>query len=313
MMVGAALGVGVAIVGVAAGAGTTPMLQEVFLGRCAWAMSSKGKTGQAETLAKCTALWNTFEALTAHTPLNSPTWSRNGSSFDSFFRLSNFSTPKDKAIFWSGTEHRVHEVSPVYDWPTGNQRRFWTMEDTIGGSIANGLRWCGGPDGYDYDSCPAWPETRGTDSFWAGASTAFAKGVSGAAFAMVRGVEERSDCNPDKGSCDPGRPAFRDTSFFATYELPNLSPERVTNFTVLLIHNTKMPHETCTDPASSVVKNRMLERIAAQLRRPSHAVRCVDDLNEIRRIVCADEQADGEGRAPLAACMFVGDEGSAAV
>ena len=66
-------------------------------------------------------------------------------------------------------------------------------------------------------------------------------------------------------------------------------------------------------PASKALKMNMLERTAAQLRRPSHAVRCVDDLNEIRRIVCADEQADGEGRAPLAACMFVGDEGSAAV
>lgn len=83
-------------------------------------------------------------------------------------------------------------------------------------------------DGIDYTSqclCSV------TTAFWAQFSTEFALAASGTVFYLSYGEK-------------PGG-TFQSSSFFATYELPNMSPPRVTEVVILNVHR-KGQGTTCT-------------------------------------------------------------------
>ncbi|XP_045202535.2 ADP-ribosyl cyclase/cyclic ADP-ribose hydrolase-like [Mercenaria mercenaria] len=115
-------------------------------------------------------------------------------------------------LFYSGTSGVAHEFS--------NQgRRFVTLEDTRIGYLVDGLNWCGVAchrsnktcDGINYKECPHWSELpeAAAEAFWGGASAKLARSAVGEARVMIT-------------STNPEKPAYRENSFFAKFELQSM-------------------------------------------------------------------------------------------
>lgn len=73
--------------------------------------------------------------------------------FNSFFEQTNFMSPRDNALFWSGNKDFANRLSQ-------DGSKFTTLEETSTGFVLNGLNWCGSryvegvPPSFDYvNSC----------------------------------------------------------------------------------------------------------------------------------------------------------------
>ncbi|CAH1249051.1 BST1 [Branchiostoma lanceolatum] len=238
--------------------GTTPHLQEIFLGRC-WGFQ---QLWQVSPEVNCTDLWDKFfGAFSYREPCDVM-----ASSYDPFFQASTFETPVNKTMFWSGTNVLAHAYSD-------EGHRYRTLEDTLPGHILNGLQWCGSPraPGFNDTVCPQC-ENR---PFWPEASKFFAQRARGDVFVMLNGTRRDASGNPED--------AFRTTSIFARVELPSLNKNAISTIHVWVIHDLDSD-----PPYSESCGKGSLSQLEQILSYDGFHVICQDDPPSLRHQQCVD-------------------------
>ncbi|XP_075922478.1 ADP-ribosyl cyclase/cyclic ADP-ribose hydrolase 2-like isoform X2 [Petromyzon marinus] len=172
--------------------GTTRDLKKIFVGRC---YDYIRVINPALRDKNCEQMWEAFyNGFKGKQPCEVTM-----DSYNQFVALASHPLPKDKEIFWSGTNALVHKYSGA---------RLLTLEDSLAGYIANNLNWCpiaGNPD-LDYTSCPGYSEcdNNAVKSFWIMASKSFAQNVRGVVRVMLNGSREGGAFYSGRESCGVG-------------------------------------------------------------------------------------------------------------
>jgi len=277
---------------------TTPHLREIVVGRCSEAIivNTDVMTNVSSTAVDCARIYENFASVWVSKASSSVSLA----DFEPFFNeLPNelLMAPRDKSLFWSNTDRVAHVLSNNFP------QNFVTLEDTVLGRALNRLTFCGctGEDnstsldcvnGVDYkELCPfgqvlSSNETLGAMvSFWAQSSRRFAANARGDVHVLL--------------SAHHGT-AYKTASFFAGFELPNLSTPNITSLQILLLKNDSIG-ETCT--SGSILK--LKEDVKRRFEETGVAlppITCVDDYATLKYIVCADTPESKE-------CAFVTLEG----
>ncbi|XP_042792786.1 ADP-ribosyl cyclase/cyclic ADP-ribose hydrolase 1 isoform X3 [Panthera leo] len=124
------------------GAGTTAHFYEIILGRCyTYTQIVRPELGHKDCQKIGKAFTNAF--------LSKDPCGSTEQDYQPLMELTNQTVPCDKTLLWSKTNELVHE----YAWV---QRELFTLENTLLGYMADGLRWCGdlGSSEMNYQSCP---------------------------------------------------------------------------------------------------------------------------------------------------------------
>ncbi|CAI5672761.1 unnamed protein product [Oreochromis niloticus] len=142
-------------------------------------------------------------------------------------------------MFWSDMKDVVHGLTAK------RKDCFVTLEDTLLGSILDGLMWCGkeGKNGTFSNGCPEWSECENNPvrSFWRSASVAYADAACGDVTAMLSG----STTTP-----------FDPTSIFASIEVMRLKALRVSSLNVVMALK-KNAKSDCTNASLKKLQNQL--------------------------------------------------------
>ncbi|XP_035854135.1 ADP-ribosyl cyclase/cyclic ADP-ribose hydrolase 1-like [Sander lucioperca] len=192
----------------------TDTLKETFIARC---KEFKG--------SDCEKIWGAFEqAYVGRDPCKVPT-----EAYDPFIAAADFKPACNRLMFWSKTKDVVH------DFTEKKRDCFLTVEDTVLGSVLNGLTWCGkeGSTKTFTTDCPGWRdcENNTVRSFWNRVSAAFADAACGDVTAMLNG--------------DIATP-FNPNSIFASIEVKRFDSSRVKSLNVVLV-TEKSAVTNCTN------------------------------------------------------------------
>lgn len=202
-------------------------LQPVFLSRC-----------EKFEGYDCQKIWDTFQqAYVNKDPCKVPM-----EAYDSLITAAPFKPACNRMMFWSKTKDVVHEFTDKRDC-------FVTLEDTLLGSVLDGLTWCGkeGSSETFTTDCPGWTdcENNTVRSFWNRISAAYADVACGDVTAMLNG----SITVP-----------FSPTSIFASIEVKGFNASRVRNLNVVLV--TEEKHVTnCTNASLKDLQEELAEGI----------------------------------------------------
>ncbi|KAM3593925.1 uncharacterized protein V6R79_025865 [Siganus canaliculatus] len=176
--------------------------QHIFIDRC-----------QKFSGYDCQKVWSAFEqAYVGRDPCQVPM-----EAYDPFIAATPFNPACSNMMFWSKTKDLVHDFTEKTDC-------FVTLEDTLLGSVVDGLTWCGkqGSDETFTTDCPGWTDcvNNTVRSFWNRASAAFAEHACGNVTSMLNG----SIATP-----------FSADSIFASIEVKRFSAAKVKNVNVVLV------------------------------------------------------------------------------
>ncbi|KAM3860356.1 ADP-ribosyl cyclase/cyclic ADP-ribose hydrolase 1-like [Diretmus argenteus] len=183
---------------------TTDQFKPTFIARCE---EFKGKRNG------CQNIWTVFEqAYVGKDPCNVPM-----EAYNELISTAPFESTCNRMMFWSKTKDLVHDFTEKRDC-------FVTLEDTLLGSVLDGLTWCGkeGSSETFTTGCPEWSdcENNPVRSFWNRASAAFADVACGDVTAMLNG----SIATP-----------FSPTSIFGSIEVKRFNSTRIKNLNVVLV------------------------------------------------------------------------------
>ncbi|GFN85020.1 ADP-ribosyl cyclase 1 [Plakobranchus ocellatus] len=251
--------------------GTTGNICHVFKGRCWDYEVTRYLTDLPRVETNCGKLWKLFtKAFSYKSPCDVQL-----ENYQPFLEAASQNLPENKVLFWSGVFSLAHKL--------GNDgQEYVTLEDTLVGYLANSITWCGqsSEPGMNYTRCPSWDDCplEAAESFWAGASTAFARGARGQVLLMLDGS-------------NPAKPAYRRDSFFGKYELPNLSQD-VTSVYVIVSHVLDKPKlELCGSGSLQSLEADVIER--------GFFYTCVDDPLAVRHLLCSQNPQSRECQAIL--------------
>ncbi|EDV29267.1 expressed hypothetical protein [Trichoplax adhaerens] len=229
--------------------GSTARIQEIFIGRC----SEYQAVNKLQRQVDCIHVWNQFSRVFA---FKEPC-AVNASEYDNFIK-------EVSSVFWSGTYSFAH----LYIRAVKNLE---TLENTFPGYLVNSLSWCGqlALPGINYNDChdPQHCNNKNSGIFWSKMSTWFAQGSSG----TVRVLLNSSRI-----------PAFAPYSFFARYELPNLSPSKVNKIEIIVVHDLDMKvnqSERCGAGSIKTLQDLIQQR--------NIAWSCSDNPSSVQDILCA--------------------------
>ncbi|KAM9712273.1 ADP-ribosyl cyclase/cyclic ADP-ribose hydrolase 1-like isoform 2-T2 [Menidia menidia] len=194
---------------------------------------------------KCEQLWDAFQnAYVKKDHCKVPM-----EAYDLLMTLAPIEPLQDKAMFWSKTKDVVHDF-------TGKTDCFVTVEDSLLGSVLDGLTWCGkeGSSETLTTGCPDWNKcpNNTVSSFWKRISTAFADAAKGDVTVMLNG----SITKP-----------FDDKSIFASVEVERLKSPRIKNLKVVLVADKK---------AGTKCKNGSLKTLQEKLEKKKIKYDCKD-------------------------------------
>ncbi|CAF0815264.1 unnamed protein product [Rotaria sordida] len=250
--------------------GTTCGLKEIMIGRChdyQYVKHSLFLTNQS-SIKNCTKLYEVFESAVRYKSY----CNMNMSTYERYFDLALDGVHViNRAMFWSGTYAITHTYS-------GNGRNYVTLEDTLAAAMVDGLIWCGkenDTEGFDFVSCPytcksnQWADL----AFWGLASKTFAQLAVGEIYVVLNGSQAH------------GKSAFRNNSFFSSFELPNLRRNgtyRVTKVNTLVLHS---PDEIAVEKCGE----KSLLDLEKLVRSHGFDYACKDDPEELILIMCSDK------------------------
>ncbi|KAM7243426.1 hypothetical protein CapIbe_005920 [Capra ibex] len=155
--------------------------------------------------------------------------------------LADSTVPCNKRVLWSKTKELAGEYAKA--------RGLVTLEDTLLGSLADGLSWCGEPGSSDLNtwSCPDWKKDCRTNYltvFWEVLSERFAESACGTVQVVLDGSLEN---------------AFNEMSIFGRVEAPNLKP--MVTLQAWLVHDPgKPPRDSCSGSSITKLKSILSER-----------------------------------------------------
>ncbi|KAM9712260.1 ADP-ribosyl cyclase/cyclic ADP-ribose hydrolase 1-like isoform 3-T3 [Menidia menidia] len=193
----------------------------------------------------CEQLWDAFQnAYVKKDPCEVPM-----EDYEPLMTLAPIEPLQGKAMFWSKTKDVVHDF-------TGKTDCFVTVEDSLLGSVLDGLTWCGkeGSSETLTTGCPDWNTcpNNSVSSFWKRISTAFADAAKGDVTVMLNG----SITKP-----------FDDKSIFASVEVERLKSPRIKNLKVVLVADKK---------AGTKCKNGSLKALQEKLEKKKIKYDCKD-------------------------------------
>ncbi|XP_020489332.2 ADP-ribosyl cyclase/cyclic ADP-ribose hydrolase 1 [Labrus bergylta] len=165
----------------------------------------------------CGKIWTAFEqAYVRKDPCKVPM-----EAYDPLMAAAPFKPACNRMMFWSKTKEVVHDFTAKKDC-------FLTLEDTLLGSVLDGLTWCGKEGSSDTFTagCPGWTDCDNNTvrSFWNRVSAAFADAACGDATVMLNG----SLATP-----------FSPYSIFGSIEVKNFNSQRMKSLNVVLITQEK--------------------------------------------------------------------------
>jgi len=233
---------------------TTPRIGEIFIGRCY----------DKDPSQNCTHVWNAFFKAAKKAPslVRDQDW-------DSFFSISSFSTPPNNALFWSGNGPLASALSTSDD-------EFTNLEETTTGYSLNGLSWCGTDNSADleYSNPCYFPNNSsyyGMEPVWRRASKIFAQNATGNITVLL---QPRMDSSTGRFM------AFRNSSIFASEELPNLNRNKIAHIKLLVVlDSANAPLEKCGSGSLLILKNLIFRNLG---REPE----CEDKPKEWIKIYC---------------------------
>ncbi|XP_027400875.1 ADP-ribosyl cyclase/cyclic ADP-ribose hydrolase 1 isoform X1 [Bos indicus x Bos taurus] len=200
--------------------------------------------------------------------------------YNSLINLAPPTVPCGQQVFWSKTKELAHEYA--------KRRRLMTLEDTLLGYLADGLRWCGEPGSSDLNiwSCPDWRKdcrTNYLSVFWEVLSERFAESACNTVQVVLNGSLED---------------AFDSMSIFGRVEAPNLRPQ--VELEAWLVHDTgKPPSDSCSGSSIRKLKSILDGR--------NVKFRCMDNLRNKLTQACtlpAGRDALGAVLTDFLACSF---------
>ncbi|XP_008306381.1 ADP-ribosyl cyclase/cyclic ADP-ribose hydrolase 1-like [Cynoglossus semilaevis] len=148
----------------------------------------------------------------------------------------------NRMMFWSRSKQVVHDFTEKTDC-------FITLEDTLLGSVLDGLSWCGKENSKETftNNCPGWDECENNPvrSFWKKASAEYAHAACGGVTAMLNGSIS---------------PPYNSSSIFASVEVPRLNSTRVNSLTVVLVTQENSV-SNCTNGSFEVLQKDLDEGI----------------------------------------------------
>ncbi|KAM6900574.1 ADP-ribosyl cyclase/cyclic ADP-ribose hydrolase 1-like [Xenentodon cancila] len=161
----------------------------------------------------CENIWDAFQqAYVDRDPCNVTV-----EAYDPLIAAASFLPSCNRIMFWSKTKDVVHDFTKKRDC-------FVTLENTLLGSVLDGLTWCGKKGSSETFStgCPGWMDcvNNPVRSFWNRASAGFAEAACGDVTAMLNG----SITTP-----------FHPTSIFASIEVKKLTSPKVKKLKVVLV------------------------------------------------------------------------------
>ncbi|KAM9839860.1 ADP-ribosyl cyclase/cyclic ADP-ribose hydrolase 1-like isoform 2-T2 [Aulostomus maculatus] len=161
----------------------------------------------------CKMLWSVFEqAYVGRDPCDVPM-----TAYDPLLAAAPFKPECNRMMFWSKTKDVVHAL-------TEKSGCFLTLEDTLLGSVTNGLSWCGKEHSNETftTDCPGWSDCQNNPvrSFWSRASAAFADAACGNVSVMLNG----SIPSP-----------FSSQSIFGSIEVKRFNPSKMGRLNVVLV------------------------------------------------------------------------------
>ncbi|XP_047574888.1 ADP-ribosyl cyclase/cyclic ADP-ribose hydrolase 1 isoform X2 [Lutra lutra] len=182
--------------------------------------------------------------------------------YQPLLELTAQTVPCNKTLFWSKSSELAHDYTRV-------RGDLFTLEDTLLGYMADGLKWCGDPRSSEmnYQSCPDRREDCSNNSFsvfWNAVSKRFAEDACGVVHVVLNGSISNT---------------FDERSTFGRVEVFNLRPEKVHQLQAWVMHDIGSVHsDSCS---SSSVNN--LKRI---LKERSIAFSCQNNYGPIRLLQC---------------------------
>ncbi|XP_026219603.1 ADP-ribosyl cyclase/cyclic ADP-ribose hydrolase 1-like isoform X2 [Anabas testudineus] len=170
----------------------------------------------------CGKIWDAFtQAYVGRDPCKVPM-----EAYDPLIAAAPFKPACNRMMFWSKTKDVVHDFTSKRDC-------FITLEDTLLGSVLDGLTWCGkeGSKETFTTDCPGWTECENNPvrSFWNRASAAFADVACGDVTAMLNG----SISTP-----------FSSASIFGSIEVKRFNATMMRSLNVVLV-TQKNPVANC--------------------------------------------------------------------
>ncbi|XP_041669656.1 ADP-ribosyl cyclase/cyclic ADP-ribose hydrolase 1-like [Cheilinus undulatus] len=165
----------------------------------------------------CEKVWAAFEqSYVGKDPCNVPM-----EAYDPLIAAAPFKPACNRMMFWSKTKDVVHDF-------TGKKDCFVTLEDTLLGSVLDGLTWCGkeGSSETLTSDCPGWTDCDNNTvrSFWNRVSAAFAEVACGDTTAMLNG----SIATP-----------FSPYSIFGSIEVKRFSSQKMRSLNIILVTQEK--------------------------------------------------------------------------
>ncbi|XP_046879669.1 ADP-ribosyl cyclase/cyclic ADP-ribose hydrolase 1-like isoform X2 [Hypomesus transpacificus] len=163
----------------------------------------------------CQKLWNLFEqAYVGRDPCAVPP-----EAYNPLMAGMHPDPSCNRMLFWSKTKDLVHDFTEKRDC-------YQTLEDTLLGSVMDGLTWCGkeGTRETFTTDCPGWTDCDNNPVrlFWNRASAGFADAACGDVTAMLNG----SIATP-----------FSPASIFASIEVKQFNSTRMNGLNVVLVTN----------------------------------------------------------------------------
>ncbi|XP_071085560.1 ADP-ribosyl cyclase/cyclic ADP-ribose hydrolase-like [Haliotis cracherodii] len=253
--------------------GTTPDIRELVLGRCVDYQTNINPgpfcVNGVSNHRNCTALADKFTSAFAFQPGCNVSYSR----YDDFLKAAEIDVPPGQSMFWSG----VYGVVQMY---SNRGQRATVLEDTLIGYMVDGLQFCAqtDPPGITYGAdCPGFDQTANCTnnaefSFWAMASKHYASHASGEAHVMLNASRDQP---------------FRDSSFFATWEVPNMNASQLSKVNILMVHIPgQRIRSTCNSNNISGLKKRLRDRNIASS--------CQDSPRGPQTMLCVDYPGERE-------------------
>ncbi|XP_076014094.1 ADP-ribosyl cyclase/cyclic ADP-ribose hydrolase 1-like isoform X2 [Genypterus blacodes] len=175
----------------------------------------------------CETAWTAFEkAYVGKDPCEVPM-----GAYDPLIAATPFKPSCNRMMFWSKTKDVVHDFTAKKDC-------FVTLEDTLLGSVLDGLTWCGkeGSTETFTTGCPGWTqcEHNPVRSFWNRISAGFADAACGDVTAMLNG----SITTP-----------FHPASIFGSIEVKRFNSTKMRTLNVVLVTDDTSPVANCSNPS----------------------------------------------------------------
>jgi len=269
--------------------GTTLTIEEIIKGRC---YDQAGTNTYLKTFKwDCESIYDNFTSVyigkdpTAILP----------SDFQPFLKLGYHPVPVNKSMFWTGSSSVTYNPNSVPNRDLVHEYsyygyRYWTLEDTMWGSMINGLSFCGASLEYqalnnsifNFSTCMSYGQNGSSHNYWNAASAQFAQTARGDVYMLGYANNRRIY----RTGTDPDYPG-ESPSVFASVEIYNLNASQITKFTALIIPNSQYPQEKCGS-GSVAQMQRDLTLIAGI---PAKNVFCEDNPDAVRHLVCVDDWA----------------------